>query len=185
MARQRTRRVRILVCLTPLCIALPNPAEGQLDRVSMWLPKGQLCSYVGFCGEGGRTSDQKGPKSRVPSIWHQDPVRCELSLTPGALLFFQSLKAPCHERPQLTLNKPAFYRLPLPGPLSRGPMAQSVSKNTRLGQTRAGMLALWTGSPLAVLQRANFGSPGIQFPSLEWAPSWLPLTSGPTPPERG
>lgn len=40
-----------------------------------------------------------------------------------------------------TPNKPAFCHLPLPGPLLWGPMAQSVSKNTRLGQTRAGTLS--------------------------------------------
>lgn len=50
----------------------------------------------------------------------------------------------------LTPNKPAFCHLPLPGPLLWGPMAQSVSKNTRLGQTRAGMLSVRAGSPLAI-----------------------------------
>lgn len=86
----------------------------------------------------------------------------------------------------LTLNKPAFCHLPLPGPIPWGPMAQSVSKNTRLGQTRAGALSVRAGSlSLGCLQGASFGCPGIQFPSLEWAPSWLPLTPGPAPSQQG
>lgn len=91
---------------------------------------------------------------------------------------FQLLKANCNGPAQLTLNKPALCPVPLPGPLLRAAWPSLVS-NARLGQTRAGSLTrLEGGPPLARLQRASFGRPGIQLPSLEWAPaSWPPLTA--------
>lgn len=172
-------------CLPALCTALPNPAEGQLDRDSMRLPKGSFAAMRASVEREGEPLIRRVPSPESQAFGIRILLDLSPTPTPGALLLFQFLKAPCHERHQLTLNKPAFCRLPHPGPLFRGPMAQSVSKNTRLGQTRAGTLALGTGSPLTVLQRASFGGPGIQFPSLEWAPSWQPLTSGPTPSEQG
>lgn len=92
---------------------------------------------------------------------------------------FQLLKAlstNCNKPAQLTPNKPALCPLLLPAPLRQ---PQPVS-NTRLGQTRAGTLCPQGQPSLVVLQRAGFSCPGIQLPSLEWAPrtGWALTTQG-------
>lgn len=108
-------------CLPVLCTALPNPAEGRLNRVSMWLSEGSFAAMWASVEKEGDALIRRVPSPESQAFGFRILLDLSLTPTPGALLLFHFLKAPCHERHQLTLNKPALCRLPRPGPLIRGP----------------------------------------------------------------
>lgn len=121
LKKAETRRVRMLACLPILCTALPNPAEGRLNRVSMWLSKGSFAAMWASVEREGDSLIRRVPSPESQAFGFRILLDLSLTPTPGALLLFHFLKAPCHERHQLTLNKPALCRLPRPGPLCWGP----------------------------------------------------------------